>query len=67
MPGMTATVGEGRAQNNGAGAGIALNFGWPTERWVAVVVLTVLGLLILLRFGFRGVGFQGNVGARISA
>lgn len=39
--------------------------GWPTENWVAVVVIGALALLILIRMGFRGVSFGGasiNVG-----
>lgn len=36
---------------------------WPTERWVAIVVLLALGLLMLIRRGFRGVGV---LGARVS-
>lgn len=32
---------------------------WPVERWTAVLVLGALGLLILLRMGFRGVSFLG--------
>lgn len=33
--------------------------GWPTERWVAVLVLGALALLILIRMGFRGVSVMG--------
>lgn len=36
---------------------------WPTERWVAVIVISALLLLIAIRMGFRGVGFMG---ARVS-
>lgn len=36
---------------------------WPAERWAAVVVLGALGILILLRMGFRGVDV---LGARVS-
>lgn len=36
---------------------------WPPERWVAVVVIAALGMLILIRRGFRGVDFMG---ARLS-
>lgn len=36
---------------------------WGPERWVAVLVLLALGLLILIRMGFRGVGVAG---ARVS-
>lgn len=32
---------------------------WPAERWSAVVVLVCLGLLILIRMGFRGVNVLG--------
>lgn len=36
---------------------------WPAERWVAVVVLSALAMLILIRRGFRGVDV---LGARVS-
>lgn len=36
---------------------------WPTERWAAVVVLLALGVLVLIRMGFRGVDV---LGARVS-
>lgn len=32
---------------------------WPTERWVAVVVLGSLSALIAVRMGFRGVNVLG--------
>lgn len=32
---------------------------WPTERWVVALVLIALGLLIAIRFGFRGVNVLG--------
>lgn len=32
---------------------------WPTERWVVALVLVALGLLIAIRFGFRGVNVLG--------
>lgn len=32
---------------------------WPTERWVMVLVLMALGLLIAIRYGFRGVNVLG--------
>lgn len=32
---------------------------WPTERWVVVLVLVSLGLLIAIRYGFRGVNVLG--------
>lgn len=56
--------GNGRASGNVAG--VQLGIKWPTERWVGLIVLVALGLLILIRFGFRGLGFQGNIGARVS-
>lgn len=63
----TQTVGNTRnGQASGVGARFAVGVSWPTERWVGMIVLTALGLLILIRLGFRGVGFQGNVGGRIS-
>lgn len=37
--------------------------GWPPERWAAIVVIGALGLLILIRRGFRGVSL---LGARVS-
>lgn len=36
---------------------------WPVERWAAVLVLAALGLLFLIRAGFRGVNVMG---ARVS-
>lgn len=33
--------------------------GWPEERWTAIVVLSCLLLLILIRRGFRGVNVLG--------
>lgn len=36
---------------------------FPPERWAAVVVLAALGVLILIRMGFRGVNVMG---ARVS-
>lgn len=45
------------------------NFGnsgnWPAERWSALVILACLGLLILIRMGFRGVNVLG-FSARVS-
>lgn len=32
---------------------------WPTERWVVVLVLVALGMLIAIRYGFRGVNVLG--------
>ena len=32
---------------------------WPTERWVVVLVLAALGMLIAIRYGFRGVNVLG--------
>lgn len=68
MPQATATVGvngqQQKQRTNGVRAGISV--GWPTERWVGLIVLLALGLLILIRVGFRGVGFTGNVGARVN-
>jgi len=46
-----------RASNNGV---YKLNTSaWPTERWVAVITLSALALLILIRMGFRGVNVLG--------
>lgn len=36
---------------------------WPVERWAAVIVLLSLGILVLIRMGFRGVDV---LGARVS-
>lgn len=36
---------------------------WGPERWAAIVVLGALGVLILIRMGFRGVDV---LGARVS-
>jgi hypothetical protein len=63
----TQTVGNTRnGQTTTAGARFAVGVNWPTERWVGLIVLIALGLLIVIRLGFRGVGFQGNVGGRIA-
>lgn len=62
MPAQTFT---NRPTNNGQTTGFAVRggvgIGWPTERWVGVLVLLALALLILIRFGFRGIGLSGNV------
>lgn len=47
------------ASENGAGQYRLSMSGWPPERWAAVVVLGALGVLILLRRGFRGVNVLG--------
>lgn len=44
---------------NGAGRYRMSTEGWPTERWAAVIVLGALGLLILIRMGFRGINVLG--------
>lgn len=63
----THTVGNNNGNGTGSvGLGVGVSLGWPTERWVGLIVLTALALLILIRFGFRGVGFSANVGARAS-
>lgn len=49
---------ESRMKRSGGNYKLSTNE-WPTERWVAVVVLIALALLILLRMGFRGVSFAG--------
>lgn len=33
--------------------------GWPTERWVGVIVIISLAMLIAIRMGFRGVNVLG--------
>jgi hypothetical protein len=47
------------SQSNGAGMYRLNTEGWPAERWAAIVVLGALGVLILLRMGFRGVNVMG--------
>jgi hypothetical protein len=47
------------SQTNGPGTYRLNTAGWPTERWAAIVVLGALGVLILLRLGFRGVNVMG--------
>lgn len=32
---------------------------WPAERWAAVLVISALGFLILIRMGVRGISFGG--------
>lgn len=64
----TQTVGNTR---NGQAAGtrgvnMGVSLGWPTERWMGLIVIGALGLLILIRLGFRGVGFQGSAAARVN-
>lgn len=52
--------------NNGNSSGnmqSKLLSGWDSDRWAAVLVLGALGLLILIRMGFRGVDV---LGARVS-
>lgn len=44
---------------NGPGRYRMSTEGWPAERWAAVVVLGALGILILIRMGFRGVNVLG--------
>lgn len=55
------------AQNQNTNAGgrhvVSDMSAWPTERWAAVIVIGALGLLVALRFGFRGVSV---LGARVS-
>lgn len=64
-PTAAATQNNGQ-RTNGAAFGVGVRFGWPTERWAGVIVLMALGLLILIRFGFRGIGISGQVGGRVS-
>lgn len=69
MPLATATVGSNQQQQTRNGNGklsAGISVGWPTERWVGLIILVALGLLILIRTGFRGIGFTGNVGARVN-
>lgn len=33
--------------------------GWPPERWAAIIVLSSLAALILIRRGFRGINVLG--------
>lgn len=55
MPNTTATVGNG-GRRNGFGVSGGVRLGWPTERWVGIIVLGALAVLILIRLGFRGIG-----------
>lgn len=57
---------NGNGQTSGVGFSIGAGVKWPTERWVGLIVLMALGLLILIRVGFRGIGIQGSAGARVS-
>lgn len=50
---------ESRMNKTGGNYKISMGGEWPTERWVAVVVLAALASLILLRMGFRGISFAG--------
>lgn len=58
--GLTAVKPAGQnSARAGATARIASAAAWPTERWVAVIVLIALALLIGIRAGFRGVNVLG--------
>lgn len=50
---------EARMRRSNGNYKLSMGTEWPTERWVAVVVLLALGILIALRMGFRGVSFAG--------
>lgn len=45
--------------NGNGGRYVMSTEGWPPERWAAVVVLGALGILILIRMGFRGINVLG--------
>lgn len=57
---------NGQTRGNGTAFGIQARVGWPTERWVGAIVIAALALLILIRFGFRGIGIQGTIGGRVN-
>jgi hypothetical protein len=47
------------SKETSAGRYVMSTEGWPAERWAAIIVLGALGLLILIRMGFRGVNVLG--------
>lgn len=50
----------GQNNNNASGGRSRMNMsGMDTERWVAIITLLALAILILIRMGFRGIGFGG--------
>lgn len=56
-------MGDNSRAAQGGKSRMAAAGAWPTERWVAIIVISALLLLIAIRMGFRGVGFMG---ARVS-
>lgn len=50
---------EMRGGNNGQLNRATFAGGISPERWTGIVVLACLGLLILIRMGFRGVNLMG--------
>lgn len=50
---------QNASQNAGGRFVMPSTSSWPTERWAAVLVLSSLAILILLRMGFRGVNIMG--------
>lgn len=55
-----------RNGNNNGKAGVQISAVWPQERWIGAIILTALGLLILIRMGFRGVGVSLGATGRVS-
>jgi len=56
---------SGTSQTQGGRYNVSDISSWGAERWAAVVVLGALGILVLIRMGFRGVDVLGarvNVG-----
>ena len=53
-------------RNGNTGVGVSVRLGWPQERWIGAIILAALGLLIIIRLGFRGVGVQLGATGRIS-
>jgi len=59
-------AGQNNAGASGGNSKLRMG-GWPTERIAAVIVIGALGLLILIRLGFRGgVNLSGGVSAGVS-
>lgn len=53
-------------QTQGFSVGVGARLGWPQERFVAMIILVALGLLILIRLGFRGVGISLGAQGRVN-
>jgi hypothetical protein len=63
-----ANAGNVRSMNEARSSrvGVRASVSWPQERWVGAIVLAALGLLILIRLGFKGIGVQANIGGRVN-